>query len=226
MTHQPENYSSAAREAILGQLRSAITGKLPFAHAQATRTSLPVTNIGSDRRELIERFKIEVERVHGAVYLADNDEAAKRILLDLLAQRNVRNVTHWEDLPLELDQALVNASISTLTGDMRDVVEADAGITAAECAIAATGTLVLEMGPGRARATSLLVPVHIALVRVDQLVPRLEDYIARVRADHLQVFADTSNVVFITGASRTADIEMSVVYGVHGPLELHIVLIK
>ena len=226
MTHQPENYSSAAREAILGQLRSAITGKLPFAHAQTTRTSLPVTHVGSDRRELIERFKAEAERVHGVVYLADNDEDAKRILLDLLAQHNAVKVTRWENLPLDIDQALASANISTLTGDMRDVVEANVGITGVACAIAATGTLVLEMGPGRARATSLLVPVHIALVRVDQLVPRLEDYIARVRAAHLQVFADTSNVVFITGASRTADIEMSVVYGVHGPLELHIVLIE
>ena len=69
-----------------------------------------------------------------------------------------------------------------------------------------------------------LPPVHVALVRANQLVPRLEDYIAHQRANGLTAFTEGSNVVLLTGASRTADIEMNVVYGVHGPLELHVIL--
>lgn len=210
----------------MGQLRSAISGKLPFAHAEATRTTLSVTVIDNDPQALIERFKVEAERVRGMVYLAENDAEAGRIVIQLLAQCKARTVTCWQHLPVNLDQPLAEVGIQQINGAMADVAGTDAGITGAACAIAATGTLVLEMGPGRSRAASLLVPIHIALVRASQLVPRLEDYIAQQRADGLRVFTDTSNVVFITGASRTADIEMSVVYGVHGPLELHIVLIK
>ncbi len=221
-----ETNSSDARAAILGQLRSAITGQLPFARAQSTTVTQPVAKIGSDNRQsLVERFTAEAERVHGVVHLAKGDAEAVRIVMQLLAQRNARQVTRWRELPIDLDIPLAEAGIDTLSGNMIDVVGADVGLTGAVCAIAATGTLVLEMGPGRPRSVSLLVPVHIALVPVSQLLPRLEDYLARQRANGLQVFADTSNVVMITGASRTADIEMSVVYGVHGPLELHIVLI-
>jgi L-lactate dehydrogenase complex protein LldG len=72
---------------------------------------------------------------------------------------------------------------------------------------------------------SLLPPVHIAIVTTDQLVPRLEDYIAAQRANHLGVFRRSSNVTLITGCSRTSDIEMHPVFGVHGPLELHVILI-
>ncbi len=222
-----ETNSSAARAAILAQLRSAITGQLPFARAQSTTVTLPVAKItGANRQELIQRFTVEAERVHGVVHVANGDADAVRIVMQLLHQRQARKITRWRDLPIDLDLALANAGISTLSGNMGEVVDAEVGLTGAACAIAATGTLVLEMGPGRPRAASLLVPVHIALVRVGQLVPRLEDYLARQRADGLKIFNDTSNVVLITGASRTADIEMSVVYGVHGPLELHVVLIE
>jgi L-lactate dehydrogenase complex protein LldG len=222
---------NASREAILSRLRSAVQAA-PFADVPASdaETRLAVTRIEShaDMAAMRQRFIAEVERVRGVVHSAAGDDEARRILINLLQQKQAKRATVWHDaaLPFGIDALLQQLEIAVLRGQMRELVDADVGITGAACAIAATGTLVLEMGAGKSRAASLLPPLHIALLRTKQLLPRLEDYVAQQRAQGLPAFEQGSNVVLLTGASRTADIEMNVVYGVHGPLELHIVLIE
>jgi L-lactate dehydrogenase complex protein LldG len=217
---------TTAREDTLNKLRVA-TAHAPFADVPAHETEprQPVTKIEGDAAALRARFVAEVERVRGVVHPAEDDADAKRILITLLQQKETRRVTMWDVLPLDVADDIAALGIECMRGQMRELADAEVGITGAACAIAATGTLVLEMGEGRSRAASLLPPVHVALVRANQLVPRLEDYIAQQRANGLPAFSEGSNVVLLTGASRTADIEMNVVYGVHGPLELHIILI-
>ncbi len=218
---------TTAREDILNKLRAA-TVKAPFADVPVHEAEprQPVTKIDGDAAALRARFIAEVERVRGVVHPAENDAEAKRILINLLQQKEAKCVTMWDELPVFVADDIRVLGIDRLRGQMRELADADVGITGAACAIAATGTLVLEMGEGRSRAASLLPPVHVALVSANQLVPRLEDYIAQQRAKGLPAFREGSNVVLLTGASRTADIEMNVVYGVHGPLELHIILIE
>lgn len=222
--------TTTARENILRKLRVA-TVQAPFADVPAREVEprQPVTKIEGDAAALRDRFVAEVERVRGVVHPAEDDADARRILITLLQQKETKRVTMWDvgagALPLEVADDIAALGIERMRGQMRELADADVGITGAACAIAATGTLVLEMGEGRSRAASLLPPVHVALVRVNQLVPRLEDYIAQQRAKGLPAFSEGSNVVLLTGASRTADIEMNVVYGVHGPLELHVILI-
>jgi len=97
---------------------------------------------------------------------------------------------------------------------------ADAGITGVQAAIAATGSLVLESGPGRPRAASLLPPRHIALVGRSQILRSVEAWAASGPA-----LEKAANTTFITGPSRSADIEMIVTLGVHGPGEVHVVLV-
>ena len=215
-----------AREDILNKLRVATTQK-PFADVPAHEVEprQPVTKIEGDAATLRARFIAEVERVRGVVHPAEDEADAKRILINLLRQKETKRVTMWDNLPITVADDIDALGIERMRGQMRELADADVGITGVSCAIAATGTLVLEMGAGRSRAASLLPPVHVALVRANQLVPRLEDYIAHQRANGLTAFTEGSNVVLLTGASRTADIEMNVVYGVHGPLELHVILI-
>jgi L-lactate dehydrogenase complex protein LldG len=216
-----------ARDEILQKLRAA-TAQAPFADVptQEAEPRQPVTKIDGDETAMRERFIVEVERVRGVVHPAEDDADAKRVLINLLQQKQTKRVTMWDVLPFEVESEINALGIERLRGQMRELADAEVGITGAACAIAATGTLVLEMGEGRTRAASLLPPVHVALVRAQQLVPRLEDYIAQQRAKGLTAFSEGSNVVLLTGASRTADIEMNVVYGVHGPLELHVILIE
>ncbi len=112
---------------------------------------------------------------------------------------------------------------ATVTADSRyqdheRIGAASLGVTTADVAIAATGSVVLTHGPGRPRSASLLVEHHLVLLSVDRIVSSLHEAMARVAWD-------TSNVVAITGPSRTGDIESILTLGVHGPRHLSIVLI-
>ncbi len=93
------------------------------------------------------------------------------------------------------------------------------GITTADVGIAATGSVMLAHGPGRPRSASLLVEHHVVLLPIERVVHSLSDAMDRVD------WRSTSNVVAITGPSRTADIESVLTLGVHGPRHLSIVLI-
>ena len=106
-------------------------------------------------------------------------------------------------------------------------IAASVGISGANMAIAETGTLVLVTNEGNAELTTTLPPVHIALFGMDKLVASLEDAVAMLRmlARSGTGQAMTSYVNWITGPSRSADIEQSLAIGVHGPGELHCVIL-
>ncbi|MCS6848755.1 MAG: lactate utilization protein [Anaerolineae bacterium] len=217
----------SAREDILSRLRRAVAQQPTFPN-RPQAPYLPVTRLAPDE-DLKARFIAEVERVKGTVHVAPDDAAARRTLRELLAGRNAQRVTMWDEahIPLPGVTALLQElGIERIQGSNAEVATADAGITGADWAIATTGTLVLSSGPGKPRMASLLPPVHIAVLTEDRIVPRLEDYIAAQRAQRLGVFRRSSNVTLITGSSRTSDIEMHPVFGVHGPLELHVILIE
>ena len=95
------------------------------------------------------------------------------------------------------------------------------GITSADYALADTGTLVMLASVAEARLVSLLPPIHIALVPREKLLSGLDELLERVP----KPAAVSSSMVLITGPSRTADIEQILVRGVHGPGELHVVLL-
>jgi iron-sulfur cluster protein len=109
----------------------------------------------------------------------------------------------------------------------RFFIEAGLGITGANAAVAETGTLVLVTNEGNAELVTTLPPVHVAVVGVEKIVPTLDDVTAMLgllpRSGTAQRL--TVRVSFITGPSRTADIELTPVRGAHGPRELHIVLL-
>jgi L-lactate dehydrogenase complex protein LldG len=94
------------------------------------------------------------------------------------------------------------------------------GLTGANGALVDSGTLALVSGPGRGRLASLLPPVHIALVARNKLYPSLPAFLKT----HPNVTAEGSNLILITGPSRTGDIEMTLTMGVHGPGEIHVII--
>jgi L-lactate dehydrogenase complex protein LldG len=99
------------------------------------------------------------------------------------------------------------------------------GVTGADAALAATGSLVLSSGPGRPRSVSLLPTIHVAVITNEQIVPNMEAWAAALRSRGLAEFQRASSVLVISGPSRTADIAMQLVLGAHGPAELHILLL-
>jgi len=119
------------------------------------------------------------------------------------------------------------AAMATRRQESRDMLaRADLGLSGVDYVIAETGTLVLTARAGQMRGVSLLPPVHVAVARTSQVIATLADYLLLVQktGPDLQP-ALSSCVSFVTGPSRTGDIELQLTVGVHGPGELHLVLL-
>lgn len=97
-------------------------------------------------------------------------------------------------------------------------------VTGVACAIADSGTFGIVAGPGQGRLTSVIAPVHLVVLSADRVVPALADFLALAR-EPLRT-ASTSAAILITGPSRTADIEGQLIVGVHGPREIHCLLVS
>jgi L-lactate dehydrogenase complex protein LldG len=146
--------------------------------------------------------------------LARVPEAVGRYLRELGAPMRI---ACWSELaPLDWQAASIEA-------EARPSRDGDAtGVTSALCAIAETGTLMLASGPATPGKTSLLPDNHLAVLRKARIVPTMEDAWALAR----QALAPMPRAVsFISGPSRTADIEQTLVLGAHGPYRVHIILI-
>jgi L-lactate dehydrogenase complex protein LldG len=96
------------------------------------------------------------------------------------------------------------------------------GITGTFCAVAETGTLVVTSGAATPTASMLLPDTHVAVVRADRIVAGMEEAFALVRAEH---GAMPRAVNFVSGPSRTGDIEQTIVVGAHGPFRVHIIVV-
>ncbi len=129
---------------------------------------------------------------------------------------------------LGIEVATIARSAGQSQDQMRDLVaRADIGITGADHAIAETGTVVLLAARGISRLVSLAPPVHVAIVSAEQVVDSLDDLFLLRRLAYHQGNSDMGSYMnFITGPSRTADIEQTLVVGVHGPREAHLVVMR
>ena len=137
-----------------------------------------------------------------------------------------------QDLGLTLDLQAINVSINTMAmsegstrESLRDMaINADIGVTGVDYAIAETGTCVIIPDEGVSRTISLLPPVHIAVLKLGDVVPSLDELFTLRRDAFLNGELGTY-MNLISGPSRTADIEYTIVTGVHGPGEVHLVML-
>lgn len=195
----------------------------------------PPLDRASDREGMIATFTRELEKLMGKVHRAADDAQARARVLELLEARGARRVLAWDDewlCPAGLGTTLRDAGVVVepcwlppggpeRTARLKALDDVVVGITGAHGALADTGSIVVVSGPGRGRIASLLPPTHIAVIGADQLSPTLATFLSANPG-----IADVgSNVVAITGPSRTGDIEGTLVLGVHGPGDLHVVVI-
>jgi len=122
-------------------------------------------------------------------------------------------VLSWspELLPYDAGAMVVDACFGS--APLRAQAEAEVGVTGCHAALAETGSLVLLSGPGSSQTVSLLPPLHVALVRPQDLCFGMGEFFE----SHAAQMAEASCCTFVTGPSRTADIELSLTIGVHGP---------
>jgi L-lactate dehydrogenase complex protein LldG len=168
------------------------------------------------------QFISEAQKAACALHEVSSPKAALDLILGLVGGNASLSAWSLEHIPIPgLAAALAGANVAVVGQDDR----ARVGLTGVDAALAATGSLVLMSGPGRFRAASLLPSVHIAVVAAGQIVPDLESWLAAQKAAGRQSLSLPSNIVVVTGPSRTADIAMQLVMGMHGPRELHVVVL-
>ena len=209
--------------------------RLPAFSAPRSPLSAPRSPLPASSAALLARFSDELTALGGTFSIVRADQAAQAILA-ILEEKNAARLLAWspESLPAPgLYEILRRAGI-TVFGPMvsgndgeaglADRAAAEVGLTGCEAALAETGSLVMRAAPGRGRLASLLPPVHIALLRPEQIFPSLQAYLLHTRQNGATgaLFGESSNLTLITGPSRTADIEMTLTIGVHGPGELRV----
>jgi L-lactate dehydrogenase complex protein LldG len=107
--------------------------------------------------------------------------------------------------------------------DRRRLFDADVGLSAAQWGIAETGSLVLDSSREKHRLVSLVPPVHVAVLCAQDILGSLGEAFA---VAHSRPGGVAPTLTLVTGPSRTADIELTLVIGVHGPRELHVILME
>ena len=217
-----------ARDEVLGRIRTALGGDSgggahppgdPAATGYRTRGELDTPALLDLLAARLIDYRSQVRRSDPGQVL-DTVRAA-------LAERGARRVV----LPPGLDlpglgqpapgQAVTLGGVELITDgglSAQELDQADGVITRAAVAVAETGTIVLDAGPGQGRrALSLIPDYHLCLIEAAQVVALVPEAVARLRPDH--------PLTWISGPSATSDIELDRVEGVHGPRTLEVILI-
>jgi len=243
----------ARREEIIHRIRKALGRPLDGSSVIGEGTlplASPLTGILPiiPPEELLPKFEAELTKVAGIAHRAANRQGLEEILLAILTHAKAKNVVLSRNpllAELNLEPLLrawgQNISVwqtsgggdSPRAGDasLRAFAEASlaatVGITGVEFALAETGSLVVSSLTEGTQLASLAPPVHVALYRRSQLVASLDEILERLPvAGHSDQALPGRSVVFITGTSRTADIEQILIRGVHGPGEVHAILLE
>jgi L-lactate dehydrogenase complex protein LldG len=210
---------SDARTAILGRIERALrTARIPSTNDRALdRTDGARALQASEGVSLLERFQTEARALGIDVFVETSAQAVRERLAALIAGLRVLS---WnpDRLPYDAGGLVGNATFGS--SPRADQAAAEVGVTGCHGAIAETGTLALLSAPGCSRAVSLLPPLHVALVQRDDLFDRMGDFFAAQTSR----LAEASSCTFITGPSRTADIELSLTIGVHGPKRVVVIV--
>ena len=235
----------ASREEMIRRIRKALGRPQDGRLVAEENSQLPTSSLAGilpaiPPGELLSKFEAELTRVAGVAHRANNRQELEEILKTILFETKAKNVVLSRNpLLAELNLEPLLRAWGTgvcfwpafrtgeeyVSGDASPRAFAEAsfaatlGITGVEVALAETGSLVVTSRTEGAQLASLAPPVHVALYRRSQLVASLDEVLERVQGPG-------RSVVFITGTSRTADIEQILIRGVHGPGEVHAILVE
>jgi L-lactate dehydrogenase complex protein LldG len=213
-----------ARDAILGAVRVGLRGASVPPLPEALAPAAPPTAPSADER--IARFTAVQQKLGGVVeVVADRRAACARI--GLLLARHGAAAAALSDAPWlagVADYAPVGCELLAADAARDLLLQADVGITGAQWGIAETGTLVLASAAEHHRIASLLPALHVVVLPMRALLGTLTEAFAALQEADGGPAART--ITFVTGPSRTADIELTLVVGVHGPKALHVLLVR
>lgn len=219
--------SDSVRQEILSRLRQSAsmeTGEVP------ETTCMPVKTLG--RREKIDRLKALMEAVRAEVHVVEKQHWTAR-LKTVLREKNFKRLLYAPETAIgaQIEDAWRSEAggLPTLTvyaesveSFKTELFEIDAAVTTTIGAIAESGALVLWPDQREPRLMSLVPPVHIAVLEADRIYSTFCEIIQAQSWSR----AMPANALLISGPSRTADIEMTVAFGVHGPRELMVFILE
>lgn len=215
----------SAREAFLSRVRQAVQegNRLGGATPAPERGAVGYQGGGSDP---LTTFLDNCRTMSMKPQLVGSRDELVRQVGAILDAKNARKILlgrgkFMEELDLAAWLQATGREVIFAGASKESQFSADASITLVTALIAETGSLVVASGPALTRSESLLPPVHIAVARKEQIVPDVFDALDAYSSTNLP----PSNLVFITGPSKTGDIELKLVTGVHGPGEVHVFVI-
>ena len=215
-------------------------------------TRMTVTSAEGGLEELAERFGEELTALHGTYEIVETATEARLALINrimawleqdeterkgaYITTGQERSILAWSasNLPIEnIDTALEDLGLKLIaptdlrTPESRDAVRhIRCGVTGVEAAFAATGSMLMLAGPGTNRSASLLPFRHVALIPFSRLYRNFEEWLAERReaGTLVDTVRNRANLTLISGPSKSADIEMNLTLGVHGPKFVHAIL--
>jgi len=207
---------SPARENILKKIRQALSQPVPVPFPQSEgNNSLFQPSVQELEVEFAENFA----KLQGRFsYCADENELANQ-LFTLVESRG------WEKIFCKEPDFKFKLSINGFTNfEWPQIDSCEAAITGCEALIARTGSIIMSTGQNSGRTTSVYAPIHICIAYTSQLVYDIKDGLQIIKDKYKE--KTPSLITLATGPSRTADIEKTLVVGVHGPKEVFVFLVE
>ncbi len=207
--------NSSAKEVILKKIRKALTESTPLPFPQSEGTNSLYQPL---QKELEIQFAEEFSKLLGKFVFCLNETELAAQLNNLVVQNNWTKIYCNEPL---IKQKLKTASFDLFSDTA--LAACDVSITTCENLVARTGSIVLTTASESGRTVSVYAPVHICIAYTRQLVYDVKDALQLIKEKYAGNLP--SLITFATGPSRTADIEKTLVVGVHGPKEVYVFLV-
>ena len=225
---------NAARRVMLASIREQLAASAQFdavrnEHHLQPRVIEEPTHIAAvaeaSTGSLVERFQKALEAVSGHFIAATSETEAAQAIQQIIGRMNAQRIA-ISDSPLvrRIFKQVESDALVLENAGREALFDCDVGITGAQWAVAETGTLVLESEHERHRLSSLVPMTHIAIVESGRIRQTLGE-VLQTLAQQGQVGLSRT-VTFITGPSRTSDIELTLAIGVHGPGELYVIVLS
>jgi L-lactate dehydrogenase complex protein LldG len=206
---------SPSKENILKKIRKALSQSTPLPFPQSEGNN---SVYNASAQELEVEFAEQFNALQGRFIFCVNRQELAFQFNSLIKKQNWEKVFCAEPKLLELVSSQAPDRFTT-----EDLADCDVSVTSCECLVARTGSIVLSAAQSMGRTGSVYAPIHICIAFSNQLVYDIKDALLLMKEKYKDKIP--SLITFATGPSRTADIEKTLVVGVHGPKEVYCFLV-